>query len=178
METNKLTLYELTAEQQAIEDALIENGGELTPELEDAMNANGEAIAVKMDGYNKILRRMEGSEAAIDSEIKRLTALKKTAQNAQRSIKDHVRDAMLAMNVDRIEGTLCKAFLRRTKAINIDEDAMLLPYAKTLEDVQSRLPVYVQLTAKISKTALKTVMTEGNLPAGAEEVVNTSVTIR
>ena len=50
------TLYELTAAQSAIEYALYENGGELTPELEAQLAETREALPAKIDGYNHILQ--------------------------------------------------------------------------------------------------------------------------
>ena len=64
------TLYALTAAQAAIEDALYENGGELTPELEEQLAETREALPAKIDGYNHILARLAGMEAAADAEYK------------------------------------------------------------------------------------------------------------
>lgn len=173
-----LTLYQLTSEYQAIEDALIENGGELTPELEDLMNANTEALALKVDGYNKILRRMEGSEAALDAEIKRLTALKKTAANAQKSLKKHLKDAMEYAGLDKIEGTLCKAFLRHTTSTEVDNETFLQPYHASILELQERCPM---LTIKVepNKTAIKDAFFgKDYAPQGVSFKDNTSITIK
>lgn len=175
-----LSLYELTAEQQALEDALIENGGELTPELEEMLNANTEALAVKVDGYNKILRKFEGAETAIDAEIKRLTAMKRTAQNSQKSLKAHLLWAMKNAGLEKLEGNLCKASLRHTTSLEVDEEALLGTIAVKVAEWQRTLPSFVTLTAKVSKTAIKDAYPKGVdvLPVGCQYVENESVTIR
>ena len=45
------TLFNLTAQMQSIEDALYENGGELTPELEEALVETRDSIVAKVDAY-------------------------------------------------------------------------------------------------------------------------------
>ena len=124
------TLYELTAAQSAIEDALYENGGELTPELEAQLAETREALPAKIDGYNHILARLAGMEAAADAEIKRLQALKKTAQNAQKSLKGHLLNAMQTFGIEKIEGITCKVFRKANPAsVTItNEDALLEPF--------------------------------------------------
>ena len=175
-----LTLYELTAEQQAIEDALIDNGGELSPELEEMLNSNQEAISEKVDGYNKILRKFEGRETAIDAEIMRLTALKRTAQNAQKSIKEHLLWAMEQAGKDKLEGTLCKAYLRHSSALEVDEDVLLMEVAKKMEKWQNTLPSYITLSAKINKTVIKEMFPKDStlLPPGCQYKDNKSITIK
>lgn len=175
-----LTLYELTAEQQAIEDALYENGGELNEELAAMLNENAEALANKVDGYNAILRNFEGRETAIDAEIKRLTALKRTAQNAQKSIKEHLLYAMQSAGIDKLEGNLCKASVRHSTALEVDEDILMQPYNHKIYELANALPAYITLAAKVSKTDLKAAYPKDceAMPAGCTYVENTSVTIR
>lgn len=175
-----LTLYELTAQQQRIEDMLIENGGEITEELAALMDENAEALTEKVDGYNKILRKFEGAEAALDAEIKRLTALKKTAQNSQKSLKEHLLYAMQSAGLDKLEGNLCKASVRHSTALEVDEDVLMQPYNHKIFELANALPAYITLTAKVSKTDLKAAYPKDceAMPAGCTYVENTSVTIR
>ena len=49
------SLFNITAEQKRINDALMELDGELTPELEEALVINAENFAVKAEGYAKII---------------------------------------------------------------------------------------------------------------------------
>lgn len=174
------TLYELTAAQSAIEDALYENGGELTPELEEQLAETREALPAKIDGYNHILARLAGMEAAADAEIKRLQALKKTAQNAQKSLKGHLLNAMQTFGIEKIEGSTCKVFRRLSpEAVNItDETRVFTPFVEKAQEFQLSLPDWLKVDITINKTALKTHLQNGELVAGAELVRNESVVIK
>jgi len=162
-----LSLYQLTQEQQAIESALIDNGGELTPELEKMLEGNSEAIANKVDGYNMILRRLGGSESVLDTEIKRLTALKKTAQNAQRSLKDHLLHTMQEAGLDRLDGNLCKAYVRHTQSVDVDECSLLEQHRERIEAFADSLPDYCTVEVKVVKAVIKDGFKQsGVLPPG------------
>ena len=76
------TLYQLTGQMAAIEDALQENGGELTPELEELWAETAESLPQKVDGYNQVITNLTAYSKNLDEEIKRLQALKKTADNS------------------------------------------------------------------------------------------------
>ena len=175
------TLYELTAAQSAIEDALYENGGELTPELEEQLAETREALPAKIDGYNHILARLAGMEAAADAEIKRLQALKKTAQNAQKSLKGHLLNAMQTFGIEKIEGSSCKVFRKANPAsVTItDENALLQPFKEWLFDgVMDDLPAWIKVEASINKTALKDLLKNGEQVFGAELTQGESVVIK
>lgn len=174
---NSLTLYQLTEEQQLIEDLLIENGGELTPEIEEALNANQLALSEKVDGYNCILRKFEGAETAIDAEIKRLTALKKTAQNAQKSLKSHIASAMIEHGIQKLEGNLCKISFRRSEAVDIT-DAALADLDIVAEKVAADLPNYVKVELSYNKTKIKELIKAGSAVPGASIKDNYSLQIR
>ena len=76
-----LSLYDLTQEQLDIERALEDAGGELTPELEEALGNNAEALSHKIDSYCAIMCKNEYMNVSIHAEIMRLQALKKTNVN-------------------------------------------------------------------------------------------------
>ena len=175
------TLYELTAAQSAIDDALYENGGELTPELEAQLAETREALPAKIDGYNHILARLAGMEAAADAEIKRLQALKKTAQNAQKSLKGHLLNAMQTFGIEQIEGSTCKVFRKANPAsVTItDENALLQPFKEWLFDgVMDDLPAWIKVEASINKTALKDLLKNGEQVFGAELTQGESIVIK
>lgn len=172
-----LTLYELTAEQAAIEEALIDNGGELTPEIEAALEANNEALSVKADGYCRILHKFEGAEAAIDGEIKRLQGLKKTAQNAQKNLRSHILGAMLEHGIEKIECPLGKFSTRSSSAVEVADD-FLDQFEQARREFATTLPSFVSVDLKLSKTALRDAILAGQPVLGAEIVNNKSLQIR
>lgn len=175
-----LSLYDLTAQQQAIEAALIENGGELTPELEELLAENTEALTVKVDGYNKLLRTFEGAETALDAEIRRLTALKNTAANAQKSLRGHLQHAMEENGITRLDGSICKAYLTSRKSLEVADDFLGQWDSLDLAEMRFKtgLPDYIDLELKLNKTALKAAIEGGAPVAGAQIISKNSITIR
>lgn len=166
----EMTLYQLTEQQAAIEDALYANGGEATPELEQMLAESKAALPAKIDGYNHILARMRSMEDACAAEIARLQALKKTAQNGQKYLKAHLLDAMQTFGIDKLEGSTCKVYRKATgPSVEITDDGLLWnAYAGDLAELQKRLPPWLSLERKADKTAIKSALQSGELIAGAE----------
>ena len=174
-----MNLYQLTAEQARIEALLEENGGEITPEIEEALTLTAEALPRKVDGYGVLLRQFAAAEAACDAEIKRLQALKKTAQNAQRGMKDRILDAMQNFGFDKLAGEITKFSTRRSSAVEIDEEELLAPFAGKIADFAAGLPEWLTLETKVSKTAISNgYKANGLTPAGAHIVENVSIIVK
>lgn len=177
METR--SLFQLSADMSAIEDALWENGGELTPELEQALTETEQSLAVKTDGYNSLIRKFASQADVIDAEIKRLTALKKTCQNAEKRLKNHICETMGVFGIDKLEGQYCKISRAKTTSIETNDELLLATCLPAIAAINESLPPYIRVEPKISKTAIKEYQkTEGILPAGAEVVENWSIRIR
>ena len=177
METR--SLFQLSADMSAIEDALWENGGELTPELEQALTETEQSLAVKTDGYNSLIRKFASQADVIDAEIKRLTALKKTCQNAEKRLKNHICETMGMFGIDKLEGQYCKISRAKTTSIETNDELLLATCLPAIAAINESLPPYIRVEPKISKTAIKEYQkTEGILPAGAEVVENWSIRIR
>ena len=153
----------------------------MTPELEAQLAETREALPAKIDGYNHILARLAGMEAAADAEIKRLQALKKTAQNAQKSLKGHLLNAMQTFGIEKIEGSTCKVFRKANPAsVTItDEAALLQPFNEWLfGGVMDDLPAWIKVEASINKTALKDLLKNGEQVFGAELTQGESIVIK
>lgn len=149
-------LFQLTADMAAIQDALWENGGELTPEIEEALTETDKSLVAKADGYGALIRSFDSAASSIDAEIKRLTALKKTATNAAERLKTRVLDAMQLNGFSKIDGTYTKFSLRRSERTITDDEAILAPYYFSIEAVRSTLPPYITLgDLKVNKTIIK-----------------------
>lgn len=171
------TLYQLTGQMAAIEDALQENGGELTPELEYIWQETVETLPQKVDGYNQVITNLAAYSKNLDAEIKRLQALKKTADNSVKRIKDHVKDTMEAFGIQKLEGEFCKMSLSSSTSTEVDEETVLQPYLSRLDRLM--LPAWITCDLKISKTALKDAYKDSDVtPAGVSFVKNTTLRIR
>lgn len=176
-----MNLYELTAEQRRIESMLEETGGELTPEIEEALNNNELALTDKVVNIRQIVTTVEASNDAIDAEIKRLQALKKSNTNAVKSLKNWILYVMRSQGINKIETPLFKLGFRTTKAVEIQDEGELLligGIAGQIDRWQKQLPDYITLEAKVSKSALKPHLEAGEDIYGAIIIENTSLTIK
>lgn len=173
------TLFQLSADMAAIEDALWENGGELTEELALALSDTESGMARKTDAYTAIIRSFASQAAIIKAEIDRLTKLKKVAENAEKRIKQHICDTMGMFGIEKLEGEKSKITRVRTTGTEVNEEQILSAYQHNLNELNNLLPPYITAEMKVSKTAIKEFQkAEGILPAGAEMVENYSLRIR
>jgi hypothetical protein len=111
-------LYEITRE--ALELASLLETEEFTPELEQLLVINQEQLQVKAGNYAKVIANIQSDADAIDTEIKRLKAMKESKDRAITRLKDAVREAMLVSNIDKIESPLFKLSLRRSESVEVD----------------------------------------------------------
>ena len=166
MVSNKMTLFALTEQMADIEAMLEETGGELTPELEAQWAETRESLVKKVDNYNALVQKLKAYSDNIKAEQDRLAKLKKTADNSLRRITDHIKAAMEEFDMKNLEGDYCKMSLRAYTSMEVDEELVLAPYNAALERIAARLPKYITLEAKISKTAIKEATKE--LPEGVD----------
>ena len=176
----KRTLFELTSEARAIEDALIENGGELTPELEIAMTDNREALVAKVESYGMLYRKFKYTAGMVGEEIKRLQTMKRTAENAEKRLKERLEFNMRANDMTVLEGgTTRVSFAKNPASVEADEEAMIAPYLFLIDQLVESLPPYIKVEVKVSKDAIKQMYKEtGVMPAGAELVQTESIRIK
>ena len=173
------TLFQLSAEMSAIEDALWENGGEITEELALAMQETETSLAKKADGYNSLIRSFASKKDIISAEIERLTKLKKVAENAEKRVRQHILNTMETFGIEKIEGNMCKISISKTSSVVTDDELIISGYQRRLEEFVSALPPYIKAELKVSKSAIKEFQkTEGLLPSGAEIVENHTLRIR
>lgn len=172
------TLFQLTQQMQDIEDVLYETGGELTPEIEQEMNDTQEQLTAKVDNYNALLTKLKGQSSVLAAEIKRLTALKKTAENAEKNIKEHILEAMRMFGLTKLEGDYCKMSVRKSKSLTTEDEVILFPFQGDIDALRKKLPDYVTVEVKVSKQLIKDAYPDGILPAGCEWQQNESLMIR
>ena len=97
------TLYEINEEFLAIDNLLIESGGEITPKIEELLNLADLEIQTKADGYYKYIKSLEALAKAIDDEKKRLDQRKKTTENRIKMLKERIKYAMELRCIETLE---------------------------------------------------------------------------
>ena len=175
----KKTLYQLASEWLRIEDELWESGGDLTPELEAEMTETRESLEAKVDGYNSLYRKFGSVASSASAEIERLTKIKRVAEKAQQRVKDRLKWNMDALNINSLEGSLCKISRRKSTSLKVDDDVMLERYQGKIRALGKFLPDYMTVEVKISKKAISDQFKGSDvLPAGCERVQNETIQIR
>ena len=172
-------LYELQGAMLQIEYALEENGGELTDELAELLNDTEVSIKQKADGYRAVMAKFNDKVEAVKREIKRLQDIKKTAENAEKRIKEYILGVMGAYGIKKIEGELCTMTRTTTKSLDVNEELLLSAYNEKIAELQASLPEYLTIEVKVSKTAIKNKFKDTDvLPAGCAYVENDSLRVR
>ena len=139
--------------------------GELTEELAARMEINDQELVDKSNAYVAIIKETEGTIEAIDAEIKRLQARKKTLNNKVGWLKQTLQGAVILFG--EIKTDLFKIGLRSSTAVNIiNFDHLPKEYIKEKVDISA------------DKVAIKAALKEGGLVPGAELIKNQNLSIR
>ena len=160
-----MNLYEIT--RDALELASLLETEELTPELEHALVINQEQLQAKASNYAKVIANIQSDADAIETEIKRLKAMKESKERAITRLKDAVRDAMIVSAIDKIESPLFKLALRRSEAVEVDMVEALPNAYQNVKNV---------VTA--DKVAIKEAIKRGENVYGARLIENFNLQIK
>jgi hypothetical protein len=98
------SLYALVAESQNITSALIESGGQLSPELEEALINLEVKLPSKIDAYAAVLERMEMEEEYWKAKAKQYQSIAKGCLNVREKIKESLKTAAEALGSDELLG--------------------------------------------------------------------------
>lgn len=164
---NAPTLYGITAELNAILAAIEDNGGEITPEIENALAINEEQFATKAVDYGHAILNLKGMAAAAKAEKERLAGLQKFYENTQKRLEGALSQAMQVFGQDKVENSTMRLSLRHTTATEVDDIALLPAEYKT-----------TKVEEVADKTAIKKAILSGESVPGAHLVENVSLQIK
>lgn len=146
-------IYRMNETLYEIEEILIENGGEITEEVEEKLALVEKSQADFADGLNTLISKAKVEDAFLDTEIKRLQGLKKSRKSAIESLKWRLKEFMLQNDINKIVGNYCKVTLcEGRESVQAEEEALIKPFSEALENMAK--PSYIKVTASIDKTAL------------------------
>ena len=164
---NALSFYPVTKELTDIFIALEENGGEVTPEIEQALAINEENFAAKSVDFGNAILNFKAMAAAAKAEKERLAAIQKRYENAYNRLDKALTAAMDATGHDKVETPTMRLSLRHTTATEVDNlDAVPMEYKTTKVEVVA------------DKTAIKKAIQQGEDVPGAHLVENVSLQIK
>lgn len=171
----KQTLWQLTEQGSKLEE-MIENSinwetGEVDEnydkltDLKDKINA---LVVSKGRDLIYVLKKQDNYAEAIDEEIKRLQALKKSYTKKKENLSNYIKMCMIANNIKAIETPIGKlSVVNNAESVEIyDESLIDKKFIKT------------KIEETISKTDIKNAIKNGEEVQGARLVRNTRLAIK
>lgn len=161
------SLYTVSAGLAAIIAQLEDNGGELTPELEQQLTITEERFAEKAADYGAAILNLRAMADAARAEKDRLAKLQKFYENASKRLEGALCSAMDTFSRPKIETPSVRLFLRHSTATEIDD----------LEKVPN-LYKTTKVEQVADKTAIKKAIQDGVDVPGAHLIDNVSLQIK
>ncbi len=117
----KQTLNDIIMEFVEIEQILIENGGELTNEVEDRLDQNAFDLDTKLDRYEGFIRYLKGQAEYLKKQEQYFNSKRKTAENTIIKMRERIMFAMIAVGKEKVK-TMSHSFsTRETESWSINE---------------------------------------------------------
>lgn len=143
-----MNLYEIEQTYRDIADAFLENGGELTPELDAQLAIGQELFEKKAASYGLFIKEITGDIDQISDLIEDLKKKKTRLERTRDGLKSRILNAMLLFEKEKLKTPLLSMWVQRTqKLVVLDE--MKIPKPYTYEVVE------IKLDGKALKAALQ-----------------------
>ncbi len=163
----KLTIYQIEQSYNQLAEELIDNGGEITPELSEALAITEEQLQNKSVAYSFVIKQMDADVEIIDAEIKRLQSAKKQREKASEYLKERIKHAMDLFSIDEIKTPLVKINFRKSETVEV-QDVNALP----------SLYKVVKVTEQADKAAIKAALKDGVDVAGCSIATHHNLQIK
>ncbi|CAB4127026.1 Siphovirus Gp157 [uncultured Caudovirales phage] len=162
-----MNIYQIENDYKLLVNQLIENGGELTPELELSLQINKDQLQNKSENYCYMVKQMDAECEIIDNEIKRLQQAKKAREISIDRLKTLLTNAMNTFEVTEIKTPLIKINFRKSESVIVYDVNSLPQMFKT-----------IKVTETPDKVKIKEVIKNGETVVGAELVINNNLQIK
>lgn len=144
-----------------------EEGGVLTPELEQEIESNERDFNNKVENYVKMIRHWEGEVNTIKNEIERLNDLKNRKEKSIETLEDNLSEALQLRNIDKLTVGTNKLSFRKSETLEVtDPEGVPEEFIKSVT------------TESIDKTALKKWIKDGNTTDSAYIKENKNLQIK
>lgn len=154
----KLSLYNIELEYLTIRDQLIENGGELTPEIEASLVINEQNLTTKGTNYGFVIKDLEAEISVIDSEIERLKKLKESRNNAIERLENNIKTAMTIYGLEEIKSPVLKINFRNSESVEVVNIDLLDKEYTTTKTTISADKAKIKQAIKDGKTVIGAVI--------------------
>lgn len=160
------TLYQINNDYYDLISQIELAEGELTPELESALEINKNELEVKSIAYVEYIKTKESFNDRINEEIKRLQAIKKANENLIHRLKTNLVSAV------NLYGSFKSGFLtfgiRKSTSVEVNIDTNSL-------DKEYKC---IKVTETPDKNAIKKAIEQGQEVTGCRIVENINLTIK
>lgn len=160
-----MNLFNIKQEYINLVNTIIDNNGELSPELSQALAINETELKEKAINYGYVIKSFEYDNDIIDAEIKRLKALKEQKEKAIQKLKDAVSNAMNLYSIEKVESPALKLSFRKSESVEISEN------------LDKRFMIE-KITLHPDKVAIKEAIKKGEQVDGAVLVINQNLQIK
>lgn len=158
-----MNLYNIKSEY--INIAMQLTDGELTPELEKALEITEQNLHDKAINYGYVIKTLESEVDIVDAEIKRLQELKRSRLNAVEKLKTNITEAMELFGISEVKAPTFKLSFRKSESIECDEF------------VDSNYCT-VKTSIAPDKMAIKQAIKEGKEVVGARLIIKNNLQIK
>jgi len=162
-----MNIFNIQNEYKQLVNELIENGGELTPELELSLQINKDQLQSKSENYAYVIKQFNGEIDIIDNEIKRLQQAKKVRENSIDRLKANIEMAMNTFEIDEIKTPLIKINFRKSESVEVDDVNELPQMFKS-----------IKVTEQADKAKIKEVLKNGEIIKGCRLLINKILQIK
>jgi hypothetical protein len=140
-----------------------ENGGDLTPELEEQLTITEHDRESKCEGYVSVIRQLKSKSQLIKDEAKRLLDAARTYDKSVERLEDNLLSSIVQLG--NIKTNFVSISTRRNKSVEIADDV--------------EIPLqYQRVKIEANKTAIKEALESGIDVPGATIVEKFSLLIR
>ncbi len=151
-------LYDLTDKLAKVEQEILLAGGEITDEIERRLDEANLAIRDKAEGIGKWMLNLDGDVEAIDKEIARLTARKKTRVNLQARLMEYLKAAMDHAEIHKLDcGTFSITIQKNPASVEITDG----------EKIPTKYLTIIPQTTKVNKVEVLKDLKKGDEVVGA-----------
>lgn len=164
-----LSLYDIKTEFIKLMGAIEEQGGEITPEQEEALAINESNYIEKAGNYGKYILYLQKYQEAADAEIQRIEGLKAKAQKTIDDMKERLAGAVEVYGKEKLKEVLSVEIKARKSDSVVITDESQIP--------NEFFNTVIKEVTTVSKTDIKKAIKEGREVAGAylEEHINITI---
>lgn len=152
------SLYPILQEHLNLLHAIEDADGEITPEVEAALQVNQENLQIQAISIAQLIKVLDYNQEILKAEMDRLYELKKKAERTREYFKHSLAGAMQLLGIERVECPVMKISLRSSQAVEITQEKIIPPH------------YFDQPAPVVSKKRISEALKDGVVVPGAELV--------